>query len=343
MDGAHQGAIGTYVISGRRIGIGCAGGAPPDERVRTCWTGGKDARLPIAPLFEQGESLAASESVMRELLSQPVYRTALAAQGNAQEVMVGYSDSNKELGYLTSSWALYEAQVKLKDLFNAFGVDFTFFHGRGGSVGRGGGPSNVAILAQPAGTVGGRIKMTEQGEVVAGRYGLREIAHRELELVTGAVLVSMVGLLDAPSGQQLAGYERAMALMAARSTERLSGAGLRRRGIRLVLRADDADQRDQRAQARLSARAPDDLAPDRGPARDPLGFLLDAGTGSPARTGMDWARHWKTAIEQFGLAYLQEMESSWPFFCGGALQCGDGTGQGRHASGRPIHRSGRTA
>ena len=153
MDGAHQGAIGTYVISAGETASDVLEVLLLMKESGLAGPGGKDARLPIAPLFEQGDSLAASESVMRELLSQPVYRTALAAQGNAQEVMVGYSDSNKELGYLTSSWALYEAQVKLKDLFNAFGVDFTFFHGRGGSVGRGGGPSNVAILAQPAGTV----------------------------------------------------------------------------------------------------------------------------------------------------------------------------------------------
>jgi phosphoenolpyruvate carboxylase len=313
MDGAHQGAIGTYVISAGETASDVLEVLLLMKESGLAGPGGRDARLPIAPLFEQGESLAASESVMRELLSQPVYRTALAAQGNAQEVMVGYSDSNKELGYLTSSWALYEAQIKLKDLFNAFGVDFTFFHGRGGSVGRGGGPSNVAILAQPAGTVGGRIKMTEQGEVVAGRYGLREIAHRELELVTGAVLVSMVGLLDAPSGQQLSGYERAMTLMAARSTERYQALVYGDEGF--VSFFEQMTPIKEISELKLGSR----------PARRTTSHQIEDLRAIPWVFSWTQARvllpGWyglgaalEEAIEQFGLAYLQEMESSWPFF-----------------------------
>src|SRR3712207_7222787 len=104
--------------------------------------------------------------------------------------MIGYSDSNKELGYLGSGWALYTAQEELTALFAHRGVRFTFFHGRGGSLGRGGGPTNVAILAQPPGTVEGRIKLTEQGEVIAAKYSVPAVAHRELELVLGAGLVS---------------------------------------------------------------------------------------------------------------------------------------------------------
>lgn len=313
MDGKHQGAIGTYIIS--------AGESASDvlevlllmKEAGLAGPGGVDARLAIAPLFEQGASLAASESVMRELLMQPVYRNALAAQGNAQEVMVGYSDSNKELGYLASSWALYEAQVKLKDLFNAFGVDFTFFHGRGGSVGRGGGPSNVAILAQPAGTVGGRIKMTEQGEVVAGRYGLREIAHRELELVTGAVLVSMVGLLDAPSGDQLAGYERIMAAMAARSTE-----------VYQALVYGDSDFVSFFEQM-TPIREISELKLGSRPARRTASHRIEDLRAIPWVFSWTQARvllpGWyglgsalETAIERFGLSELQEMEARWPYF-----------------------------
>lgn len=313
MDGWHQGAIGTYVIS--------AGESASDvlevlllmKEAGLAGPGGHGARLPIAPLFEQGESLAASEGIMRELLMQPVYRNALAAQGNAQEVMVGYSDSNKELGYLASSWALYEAQVKMKDLFNAFGVDFTFFHGRGGSVGRGGGPSNVAILAQPAGTVRGRIKMTEQGEVVAGRYGLKEIAHRELELVTGAVLVSTVGLLNAPAGDQLAGYERAMSAMAAQSTEVYQSLVYGDDGF--VSFFEQMTPIREISELKLGSR----------PARRTASHRIEDLRAIP------WVFSWTQArvllpgwyglgsaldasIERYGLPYLREMESRWPYF-----------------------------
>jgi phosphoenolpyruvate carboxylase len=313
MDGAHQGAIGTYVISMSEAASDVLEVLLLMKEAGLAGPGGRDARLPIAPLFEQGDSLAASEGVMRELLSQPVYRTALAAQGNAQEVMVGYSDSNKELGYLASSWALYEAQVKLKDLFNAFGVDFTFFHGRGGSVGRGGGPSNVAILAQPAGTVGGRIKMTEQGEVVAGRYGLREIAHRELELVTGAVLVSMIGLLNAPSGQQLAGYERAMAAMSDRSTEAYQSLVYGDDGF--VSFFEQMTPIKEISELKLGSR----------PARRTTSHQIEDLRAIPWVFSWTQARvllpGWyglgaalETAVAEFGLPYVQEMDASWPCF-----------------------------
>lgn len=313
LDGKHQDALGTYVIS--------AGEAASDvlevlllmKEAGLAGPGGQNTRLPIAPLFEQGESLAASEGIMRELLMQPVYRNALAAQGNAQEVMLGYSDSNKELGYLASSWALYEAQVKLKDLFNAFGVDYTFFHGRGGSVGRGGGPSNVAILAQPAGTVRGRIKMTEQGEVVAGRYGLREIAHRELELITGAVLVSTVGLLDAPSGERLHGYERVMGAMAARSTAVYQALVYDDNGF--VSFFEQMTPIREISELKLGSR----------PARRTTSHRIEDLRAIPWVFSWTQARvllpGWyglgsalEAAALHYGLPYLQEMESSWPYF-----------------------------
>jgi phosphoenolpyruvate carboxylase len=176
--------------------------------------GGGHAQLEIAPLFEQGASLAAAKETMARLLSMPVYREAVRSWGETQEVMIGYSDSNKEIGYLASSWALYAAQVELSRLFEEHGIDFTFFHGRGGSIGRGGGPTNVAILAQPKGTVRGRIKLTEQGEVVSARYSIPEIAHRELELVAGAVLVSAIGGLGHGEPPRMPEYEAAIARMA---------------------------------------------------------------------------------------------------------------------------------
>ncbi len=213
----HAGAITTYVISGAD--------APSDvlevlllmKETGLAAAGGSGAMLKIAPLFEERATLHNAASTMTELLAEPVYRAALRARGNAQEVMIGYSDSNKDAGYLASVWALFEAETGISQVVQDASLDLTFFHGRGGSIGRGGGPTNVAILAQPAGTVGGRIKLTEQGEVISARYSTIPIAHRELELVTGAVLVSTVGALAAPEPRQLDIYSGAMTLMAERS------------------------------------------------------------------------------------------------------------------------------
>ena len=120
----------------------------------------------------------------------PVYREALRAVGDEQEIMIGYSDSNKDVGYLASAWAAYTAQVRIAEVLTRHGVSWCFFHGRGGAVGRGGGPTNGAILALPPGTVRGRLKMTEQGEVLTAKYAVSEIAHRELELAASATLAT---------------------------------------------------------------------------------------------------------------------------------------------------------
>jgi len=147
-------------------------------------------RLSISPLFETIEDLRRAPEIMRRLFERPFYRRQLAAQGNLQEVMIGYSDSSKDGGILTSSWELYKAQERLWDVAREYGVELRLFHGRGGTVGRGGGPSHEAILAQPPDTVAGRIKITEQGEVISSKYSLAEIALRSLELTTSAVIAA---------------------------------------------------------------------------------------------------------------------------------------------------------
>jgi phosphoenolpyruvate carboxylase len=133
--------------------------------------------------------------------------------------MIGYSDSNKEIGYLASTWSLVEAQTRLTELFDAQGIHGTFFHGRGGSIGRGGGPTNEAILAQPPGTIQGRIKLTEQGEVISARYSIPEIAIREFELVVGAVLVASFGGLQSLPKDELGPYQDVMGRLADWSRE----------------------------------------------------------------------------------------------------------------------------
>ncbi len=187
---ANRGAIQTYIISGSE--------GPADilevlllmKEASLCRAGGDMAQLRVVPLFEAGATLEAAPETMERVLSMPVYREALRAVGDEQEIMIGYSDSNKDVGYLASAWAAYTAQVRLAEVLTRHDVSWCFFHGRGGAVGRGGGPTNGAILSLPPGTVRGRLKMTEQGEVLTAKYAVPEIAHRELELAASATLAT---------------------------------------------------------------------------------------------------------------------------------------------------------
>ncbi|WP_107688733.1 phosphoenolpyruvate carboxylase [Neisseria wadsworthii] len=147
-----------------------------------------ESRLNIVPLFETIEALQNATRVMDTLFSLPWYQALLKSRGHIQEIMLGYSDSNKDGGYVTSSWCLYQAEQELVELFRRHNVRLRLFHGRGGSVGRGGGPSYQAILAQPAGSVAGRIRITEQGEVITAKYADPANACRNLETLVSATL-----------------------------------------------------------------------------------------------------------------------------------------------------------
>ncbi len=184
---AHQrfgtGCIATLIVSMSRNA----------DDVLAAWlmaraAGIEDGRLDLVPLFETVADLEAAERVMSGLLDLPLWQDLLAQRDNRQMIMIGYSDSNKDGGMVASRWSLQDAQRKLVALFADHDVKVTFFHGRGGTVGRGGGKTHRAVLAAPSGSVAGRLRMTEQGEVIHRKYSLRAIAIRNLEQTAGAVI-----------------------------------------------------------------------------------------------------------------------------------------------------------
>ncbi|QJQ94712.1 MULTISPECIES: phosphoenolpyruvate carboxylase [Halomonadaceae] len=183
-------ALGTYIIS--------MAGQPSDVLAVALLMKevGGDVRLPIAPLFETLDDLNRAGDVVDRLLALPGYRRLA---GDSQEVMIGYSDSAKDAGQLAAAWAQYRAQESLVEVCKAHGVDLTLFHGRGGTVGRGGGPAHAAILSQPPGSVNGSLRVTEQGEMIRFKFGQPDIALRSMEIYTCAVLEAT--LLPPPQPQ----------------------------------------------------------------------------------------------------------------------------------------------
>jgi phosphoenolpyruvate carboxylase len=169
----------TNVLELARGAVGADAGSIPTTPV-----------LDVVPLFESSQALEAAGSILGELLDDRAYRADIASRGDRQEVMLGYSDSNKESGFLAAAWMLHQAQSALTEAARSRGVELTIFHGRGGAIGRGGGPTNRAILGLAPGSLDGRLKLTEQGEVIAANYSNPVIARRHLEQATGAVLVA---------------------------------------------------------------------------------------------------------------------------------------------------------
>jgi phosphoenolpyruvate carboxylase len=313
LNGPHRGGVEAYIVSGTEREDDLLAVLLLAKEAGLTSAGGADARLRIVPLFEAGATLDAAPRTMDSLLGKPVYRTALEAVGDEQEIMVGYSDSNKDVGYVASGWATYRAQVRTAEVMRAHGVKWVFFHGRGGALGRGGGPTNAAIMGLPPGTVQGRLKMTEQGEVLAAKYAVDEIAHRELELTLSAALMRT---LDTPLRrvpERRARFEAVMEEMAERSQHAYR-----------ALVHDDPDfvafftavtPVDQISRLRLGSR----------PAR------RRAGAGIEDLRAIPWVFSWtqsrivlpawfglgtalSAAREQHGLELLREMERDWPFF-----------------------------
>jgi phosphoenolpyruvate carboxylase len=176
-----------------------------------------ESDIQVVPLFETIEDLDRSAGLMAKLFNHPIYRQQLAVFDQFQEIMLGYSDSSKDGGYLAANWALHATQAALAMVCHEAGVTLQLFHGRGGTVGRGGGRANRAILSQPPGSFDGKIRVTEQGEVISFRYGLKPIAHRHLEQLVNAALVATEEQKSQPLAQGR--WEEAAAKLASKSRE----------------------------------------------------------------------------------------------------------------------------
>jgi phosphoenolpyruvate carboxylase len=233
----------------------------------------------VVPLFETIGDLERAPQIMQAWLALPDVHAAAVARGH-QEVMVGYSDSNKDGGYLTSVWSLNQATRALAQTFDNAGTGMQIFHGRGGSVGRGGGPSFSAIRAQPRGTVQGRIRITEQGEMIAAKYGTRDSAVMNLESITAATLLAS---LEPDGDRTMKNHvsRRDGGHLPAR-LHQLSRTRLRHGRVPDLLPPDDAAARDRHAQDRLATGIANEVRSHRGPACHSLGVLVGAGARDAA-------------------------------------------------------------
>jgi phosphoenolpyruvate carboxylase len=271
--------------------------------------------LQVVPLFETIDDLRGCADILRATFARPIYRRHLEAWGGRQQVMLGYSDSDKDGGFTTANWELYQAQRRLAAVCRESGIELILFHGRGGAIGRGGGPTNRAILGQPTGTLDGRLRMTEQGEAAFARYGHAAMAHRHLEQVLNAVLRASLGLVE--HGQPRPEWERALDAVSA-----AAHAAYRR----LVHDEEDAlmgyfrhaTPIDHIAGLRIGSR----------PAKRKGGDRLADLRAIPWVFSWNQSRHglpgWYglgTGVEEFirkegdaGRAVLREMHDAWPFF-----------------------------
>jgi phosphoenolpyruvate carboxylase len=177
------------------------------------------SNVDILPLFETIEDLRNSFSVMEKLYENPAYKQHLSLQSNNQKIMLGYSDSNKDGGILASNYELYRAQIKLNELSSKKKIKLILFHGRGGSISRGGGPVNRSILAQPPGTIQGKIKITEQGEMISYKYLMHDNARKSLEIITSAVLLKTAHSFKGLDGNEFQNYMKKFEMLSQLSFE----------------------------------------------------------------------------------------------------------------------------
>ncbi len=280
------------------------------------------AAIDVVPLFESSEALAAAGPILDALLADRSYREHLGTRGDRQEVMLGYSDSNKESGFLAAAWMLHQAQAALVEVARDRGVVLTLFHGRGGAIGRGGGPANRAIVGGASGSVDGRLKLTEQGEVIAANYGDPAIAKRHLEQLTGAVLIASTPEHDASAA---AAAEAGGALL-----DELSDTA--RRAYRKLVHDDPefaaffreitpiAELSDLRLGSRPAARRRAGERPDEPPPIDALRAIPWTFAWSQTRINLPGWYGLGTALDVYGKAHgdagvreISRLYRSWPF------------------------------
>ena len=273
--------------------------------------------IDVVPLFETLDDLANAPDIMRSLLEDEAYSRQLRARGNVQEVMIGYSDSNKDAGILASSWGLYRVQESLAEIFRDKDVRLRIFHGRGGSVGRGGGsPVYRALSALPPETVDGTIKITEQGEIISQQFGLLPIAERTLEVtLSGVLLQELTDWRDGIDDAEIAAFRNTMERLSQRSFEIYKT--FVHDDPRVFSMFEQASPIAELASARFGSR----------PAYRP-----GSGSGVTGIRAIPWVFGWTqnrlmlpgwlgvgTALDEIarepdGLPLLQRMEQAWPFF-----------------------------
>jgi len=272
------------------------------------WRAGDPPRAAVmaVPLFETIGDLERAPRVMGDLLALPEIAAVIAARGH-QEVMLGYSDSNKDGGYLTSVWSLYQAARALADLFAETKTGLQLFHGRGGAVGRGGGSSFGAILAQPSGTVQGRIRITEQGEVIAAKYGTRESAAANLDAIAAATLIAS---LEKRSGRRRQRFYDAIARVSDAAFAAYRGLVYETEGFRTFFRqmTPIAEIADLKIGSRPASRTASDRIED-------LRAIPWVFSWAQARVMLPGWYGVGTALSTRGdVAELREMREAWPFF-----------------------------
>ena len=274
-----------------------------------------ELHLNLIPLFETIEDLRNSARVMQALFEEPYCRELIRCRGDVQEVMLGYSDSNKDGGFLTANWELYKAEEGLVKVFAKHGIKLRLFHGRGGTVGRGGGPSYSAILAQPAGSVAGQIRITEQGEVIASKYSDPDIGRRNLETLVAATLEASL-LESKDHSHEHPDYLNALEDMSAIAFRAYRELVYETPGFVTFFRAATpiAEIADLNVGSRPASRKKSDQIED-------LRAIPWVFSWSQARIMLPGWYGFGSAIETWvsnrgdgGLASLQEMYEKWPFF-----------------------------
>ncbi|WP_346296987.1 phosphoenolpyruvate carboxylase [Rhodopseudomonas sp. P1] len=268
----------------------------------------------VVPLFETIEDLQACAKIMDRLLSIPEYRRLVDSRGSVQEVMLGYSDSNKDGGFVTSGWELYKAEIGLIEIFEHHGVRLRLFHGRGGSVGRGGGPSYDAIVAQPGGAVNGQIRITEQGEIITSKYSNVEVGRNNLEILAAATLEA--SLLQPKRVAPHRDYLEAMEQLSALAFKAYRGLVYETDGFvdyfwaSTVINEISTLNIGSRPASRKKTRAIEDLR------AIPWVFSwAQCRLMLPGWYGFGSAvSAWVTAHPEKGIAFLQKMYQEWPFF-----------------------------